>query len=196
MATKSKRIKGNDYCVEDYNITLQRHGIQLSTKLKLIFDKLEFHDLRSISMIDSVLSLEQSVKKFLGCDVIYPTMSEDEKKALFGQHFWNRPQDFHFLPGENNTIRASIDVAKKIINKRDEREFSDENFHSDSTSSRKKVNQSTFRVPLTTIQSQPNPRPNQSNPDANAIPNRGGKTLQNYVSNWLDTQDGKGTIDY
>lgn len=104
---------------EDVFETLKRYDLHLSPHVELILKKLGFKCLRSISLISNLEEIETDVKTILATKVRLDKMSDEEKVALFGEHYAD-PKDFIFMRGERLQLIGAVNMAKQLLSKYEE----------------------------------------------------------------------------
>lgn len=102
---KTKRERDKDVFEE-----LEEFDIMFSRKLRNIFTRLQFQDLRSISMIENVKEIEEAVCTILGSESYQQELSVDDKNLIFGPmpSCIANPSTFKFMPGESNSIKGAL----------------------------------------------------------------------------------------
>jgi hypothetical protein len=63
------------------------------------------------------VEFKDAIKEILADDVYCKNMNEEQKKALFGEEFWNHPKDFEFSKGDKVVIAQMREVSKKLLEK-------------------------------------------------------------------------------
>ena len=81
---------------------LREYDVELSPQVQLMLQKFKFNSVRTILMIDlEKLDLfENDVRTLFASDEELSNMSQEQKIALFGEYFANKPQQFRLLAGE------------------------------------------------------------------------------------------------
>jgi hypothetical protein len=106
---------------QDVFETLEEYDVHLEDNVILIMCKMGYKCLRSISNIDRDLAiLETFVRNFFGNEDYYNKITKNEKIAMFGEYFANKPQDFLFLPGQRDSIISAVEVSKLLLAKYEE----------------------------------------------------------------------------
>lgn len=98
---------------------LENNYVIIPKHIKNLFNKLNLVGLRVwASLQDSqFVAYEDVIKEILASDDNCKTMNEEQKKALFGEIFWNHPEDFKFLPGDKAVIAQMREVSKELVKK-------------------------------------------------------------------------------
>ena len=107
----------NNNTVEDAVVAGERVGANLPPHVKLILKKLGINSLLGLSMLteDTLSKIESSVKILLASENRLMKMSEEDKVNLFGDLFFDDPQNFQFLPGERVEIFAAGQAAVLLL---------------------------------------------------------------------------------
>ena len=114
----SKRKKTDD---PDENVfqVLKRYGVSLRSNIEVILNKLGFDSLNSLSELSKVpdyfKEMEESVATVLGDKEYCGNMSVEEKRALFGEFFAEKPEKFRFVLGDKCAIRSAVETANTLI---------------------------------------------------------------------------------
>ncbi len=68
-------------------------------------------------MFDGVLTLEFGMRiRLLARELSkFKTMNKEEKRALFGENYWNNLKEFNFLPGEQAIIIQMREVSQELL---------------------------------------------------------------------------------
>ena len=103
---------------EDYTL-LENNRVIIPKHIKNLFNKLNLVGLRVWANIQDsqFVAYEDVIKEILAKDKNCKTMNEEQKKALFGEIFWNNPEDFKFLPGDKAVIAQMREVSKELVKK-------------------------------------------------------------------------------
>jgi hypothetical protein len=103
---------------EDYTL-LENNRVIIPKHIKNLFNKLNLVGLRVWANIQDsqFVAYEDVIKEILANDKNCKTMNQEEKKALFGEMFWNCPKDFKFLPGDIAVIGQMREVSKELVRK-------------------------------------------------------------------------------
>lgn len=166
---------------------LQQYDISLSTKVKNILTRLEFRDLRSISMIESVEELQNEIITLVSDESFSNTLSEQDKMDLFGV-FCNNPKSFKFMPGEKNSIKAAIQLSSQILQKYSENYV----FEKPVDNRKRKTSQSTVSRALFSQNESTFSNEGGEKSDTEMTQHKDGqpvlkkrKTLSQYINHWL-----------
>ena len=114
----SKRKKTDD---PDENVfqVLKRYGVSLRSNIEVILNKLGFDSLNSLSELSKVPDyfneMEESVATVLGDKEYCGNMTIEEKRALFGEFFAEKPEKFRFVLGDKCAIRSAVETANTLI---------------------------------------------------------------------------------
>lgn len=95
---------------------LQEYDAGASSHLKLIFSKLNYKTLRTISNVDieKLELLEEEVREVIASDSQLADMSMEERLSTFGPMYVKDPKSFRFLSGDRHCINGFVSMAKKF----------------------------------------------------------------------------------
>ena len=173
---------------------LQQYDISLSTKVKNILTRLEFRDLRSISMIDSVDELQSEIISLIKDESFMKTLAEQDKIDLFGM-FSSDPKYFKFMPGEKNSLKAAIQLSRQILQR-----YSEDYVYKKPEIRKRKKLQSRPESTVSTLSNDGNGKSNteeMTERESESVPVlKKKKTLSQYVNHWLKNTKMKVSDDY
>ncbi len=110
---------GDPNKIDEVYALLENNYVIIPKHIKNLFNKLNLVGLRVWANIqDSQFETYQDViKEILANDNSCQIMNQEERKALFGEIFWNHPKDFKFLPGDKAVIIQMREVSKELVKK-------------------------------------------------------------------------------
>lgn len=192
MASKNSSVnKKREHHRVEKNVfeVLQQYDISLSTKVKNILTRLEFRDLRSISMIENVEELQNEIINLVSDESFSKTLSEQDKMDLFGV-FYSNPKSFRFMPGEKNSIKAAIQLSREILQKYSENYV----FEKPVDGQKRKKSESTFSQALLSKKESTMSNEGDEKSDTEVNQHEGElhpvlkkkKTLSQYINHWLN----------
>jgi hypothetical protein len=163
---------------------LREYDVELSPQVQLMLQKFKFNCVRTILMIDlEKLDLfENDVRTLFASDEELSNMSQEQKIALFGEYFANKPKQFQLLAGEKFSIYAAVGLFKKLVQSYEKTYLFEKLKNVAELNKQKKKIQRQHNNAMDTIVA----NVNQANStEENGQVRRKGKTLKQYIEQWF-----------
>jgi hypothetical protein len=149
-----------------------------------MLQKFKFNSVRKISMIDleKLDVFENDVRTLFELDEKHSNMSQEQKIALFGEYFANKPKQFQLLAGEKFSIYAAVGLFKKLVQSYEKTYLFEKLKNVAELNKQKKKIQRQHNNAMDTIVA----NVNQANStEENGQVRRKGKTLKQYIEQWF-----------
>jgi hypothetical protein len=166
---------------------LREYDVELSPQVQLILEKLKFNSVRTISMIniEKLEHLELDVRSLFASDEELLKMTQEDRIALFGEFFADKPQQFKLLAGEKCSIHAAVTMCKRLVQSYEKCYLYDK-FKNVTDLQRKKRqvqrhNANTDNIILDIDQT----NSAEGTEEITLLVRRKGKTLQQYIQQWF-----------
>lgn len=101
----------------DCYIVLKKNGLILAPHLVNLLKDMGYYDFRTLSQLGSPEELEKCIRDTYSQPDDVNTLTDDEKKALFGPKSWKDPSQFKFLPGEKAAMVSLKDLSAGLQSK-------------------------------------------------------------------------------
>jgi hypothetical protein len=163
---------------------LREYDVELSPQVQLMLQKFKFNSVRKISMIDleKLDVFENDVRTLFELDEKHSNMSQEQKIALFGEYFANKPKQFQLLAGEKFSIYAAVGLFKKLVQSYEKTYLFEKLKNVAELNKQKKKIQRQHNNAMDTIVA----NVNQANStEENGQVRRKGKTLKQYIEQWF-----------
>ena len=163
---------------------LKEYDVEFSPQLKLLLTKLKYDSVRTLSMIDCdrLEDFEKDVRLVVAADDQLANMTREHKIALFGDYFADKPQQFKLLAGEKCCLKAAVGMCLKLLQSY-EKSYTFDKFPSVQELNKKKRKLQKNQRLQPTNTTTDNQGTSLQVPVQVAV--RKGKTLRQYIENWL-----------
>lgn len=96
---------------------LETYGADLAPHVVFILKTSGYISFRAISKIteDKISSIENFIRTLFADETLTNELSKEQKMSQFGPLYWNKPENFTFTLGDNDSIQAAVEVSQKLI---------------------------------------------------------------------------------